>query len=148
GPHDSKLGSGGGCNPTVASGLPGPRSTAGPGGSGGRCGAGARDAAEAARAAAPGAGRDVAARVPPPQARPTASSAPPPPQPLPTTALRSTPSSRARRRVAGVAGTGSSPRAVDATVPRGGSLTAAEREEPAARSSAPAAPNVTSTSPT
>src|SRR5947207_1732458 len=95
GPHCSKLGSGGACRPTVASGFAGPRSTAGRAGSWRSGAAGAR-------------GATAAGLVAPATAARTSSSVTRPPDPLPETARRSTPSSRASRRVAGVAGTGPS----------------------------------------
>src|SRR5262245_44149275 len=81
GPHCSNFGSGGGSRPTAASGLAGPD------------GAGAREAAGAAAAV----GLPLAPR--------TSSSVMRPPGPVPCTPRRSTPSSRASRRVEGVAAT-------------------------------------------
>ena len=90
GPHCSNFGSGGGSTPTRARGL----ATAG---AAGRADVGA-GSVEGVAGAGPAAAR-------------TSSSVTRPPGPLPRTAFRSTPSSRASRRVDGVAGTGPSRRA-------------------------------------
>ncbi len=104
-PHCSKFGSGGSVT-CVASGFPGA--------------VGAAGSARAARG-----GVVVGALTTRPDAASTSSSVTRPPGPVARTAWRSTPSSRARRRVAGVAGTG--PGRAGA---RGGSGGAAWRARP------------------
>src|SRR5947207_1030380 len=141
GPHCSKLGSGGACRPTVASGFAGPRSTAGRAGSWRSGAAGAR-------------GATAAGLVAPATAARTSSSVTRPPDPLPETARRSTPSSRASRRVAGVAGTGPSvTRAAGGGVARAPAAGVAWRARPSVGAVfvpgvADASPNETRTCPT
>jgi len=134
GPHCSKRGSGGGSSPMAASGF------AGPAGAASRAAGCGRASAGAAGGWAPVAARTSASRMRPPG-------------PLPRTARMSTPSSRASRRVAGVAATGPPAGAVSRTgegaagaVGAGGA--GAGRAGALAGTGAPLSEKVTSTAPT